>query len=189
MTVPEPGSRRTTWPAAVPLQQAADTLREAPFYTGRLGKLADPLADLLEEYLNNLAWLAPYREHEGGYGMWETAMRVANLVNGTTANAVEPPSLPDRCGRCLCEDCGGRLDEHTDEDCTCKPCAQIPRLACRLAEFAPDKRIGFLAEQLGPLLSSHLNEAARVRCLAVAHAAHHALYDYDQRQGARDDRA
>lgn len=85
----------------------------------------------------------------------------------------------DRCPRCLCTDCGGRLDEHTEDDCTCKPCAQIPRLACRLSEFAPDERIGFIAEQLGPLLSTHLGEKQQRRCLAVAHAAHHALHDYD----------
>lgn len=91
----------------------------------------------------------------------------------------------DRCPRCLCSDCGGRLDEHTEDDCTCKPCAQIPRLACRLAEFAPDERIGFIAEQLAPLLSSHLNERARLRCLVVAHAAHHALYDYDTKERSR----
>lgn len=85
------GTRRTTWPAAVPLQQAADTLRQvAPDITGPLAGLADPVADLLEEYANNLAWLAPYREHEGGYGMWASVMRVANIINGTDLAAAVP---------------------------------------------------------------------------------------------------
>lgn len=92
---------------------------------------------------------------------------------------------PDRCPRCWCGDCGGRLDEHTEDGCACEACEPSPFLgpmACSLAEFAPDERIGFIAEQLGPLLSSHLNERARLRCLAVAHAAHHALHDYDSKE-------
>src|SRR5690606_20163502 len=41
--------RRTTWPQAAELQQAADTLRDAaPDITGRLAGLADPVADWLE---------------------------------------------------------------------------------------------------------------------------------------------
>ena len=51
---PTTGTRRTTWPAA----------------------------DWLEETANALAWLAPYREHEGGYGMWETATKVARAILG-----------------------------------------------------------------------------------------------------------
>lgn len=90
--------------------------------------------------------------------------------------------LVDRCERCHCADCGGPLNEHTATGCGCEDCTSFPDVAC--TRFLPEQRIGFLAEQLGPLLSSHLNEAARVRCLAVAHAAHHALYDYDQRMGA-----
>lgn len=91
----------------------------------------------------------------------------------------------DRCPRCLCADCGGRFDDHTEASCSCPSCQDSPSLACSLREFLPDERIGFIAEQLGPLLSSHLNERARVRCLAVAHAAHHALYDYDTKERSR----
>lgn len=77
--------RRTTWPAAVELQQAADTLRAvAPQIEGRLAGLADPVADWLDETANALAWLAPYRDNEPGYGMWETALTVARKINGTT---------------------------------------------------------------------------------------------------------
>lgn len=76
--------RKTTWPAALPLQQAADTLRSvAPEITGPLAWLADPVADWLDETANALAWLAPFRDNEPGYGMWEAASRVAAAVNGT----------------------------------------------------------------------------------------------------------
>lgn len=95
----------------------------------------------------------------------------------------EPTPAPvDRCPRCLCADCGGRLGQHTETGCGCEDCEPspyLPPLACSLAEFKPDQRIGFIAEQLAPLLSSHLNDKAARRCRAVAHAAHHALQDYD----------
>lgn len=89
------------------------------------------------------------------------------------------PDLPDRCPRCLCGACGGRLDQHTADSCTCEDCGLSWMRGCRLGAFEPSEGIGWFAEQLAPLLSSHLNEAARLRCLAVAHAAHHALHDYD----------
>jgi hypothetical protein len=77
--------RRTTWPTAVELQQAADALRDAePQIAGPLSGLAGPVADWLDETANALAWLAPYRDNEPGYAMWETALRVARVVNGTT---------------------------------------------------------------------------------------------------------
>jgi hypothetical protein len=76
--------RRTTWPQAAELQQAADTLRNAaPDITGRLAGLADPVADWLEATANALAWLAPFREHEPGYPLWETATAVARRINGS----------------------------------------------------------------------------------------------------------
>lgn len=91
MTGTQPlGSRRTTWPAALPLQQAADTLRTvAPDTTGPLAGLADPVADWLDETANELAWMAPFHGHEGGYGMWEAASRVAAKVNGTAVPSAE----------------------------------------------------------------------------------------------------
>lgn len=89
---------------------------------------------------------------------------------------------PDRCPDCRCDDCGGLLSEHTADGCDCIDCEPSPHLgplACSLAEFKPPERISYLAQQLAPLLSAHLNPKARRRCLAVAHAAHHALLDYD----------
>ncbi|MEV2259176.1 hypothetical protein AB0J13_11010 [Streptomyces anulatus] len=66
---------RTTWPTAEPLQQAADLRRAA----------GDPLlADWLDATANALAWLAPYRDNEPGYGMWEAALAVARQLLGTT---------------------------------------------------------------------------------------------------------
>jgi hypothetical protein len=95
-----------------------------------------------------------------------------------------PPPRPeeqaDRCPRCWCSDCGGRLDQHRAAGCDCEDCQLDPKYACSLGEFVPPERISILAQQLGPLLSAHLgpNQQQR-RCLAVAHAAHHALLDYD----------
>lgn len=89
--------RKTTWPSAIPLQQAADTLRVVgPDITGPLAGLADPVADWLEETANALSWLAPFRDHEPGYPLWETASRVAAAINGTDATA--PTSKEQRDG-------------------------------------------------------------------------------------------
>lgn len=87
---------------------------------------------------------------------------------------------PDRCRRCRCGDCGGFLEQHSGPLCSCPDCHAIPRFAC--TQFIPDPRIGFIAEQLGPLLSTHLGPRQQRRCLAVAHAAHHTLIDYDNPQ-------
>lgn len=94
---------RTTWPQAVELQQAADRLREfAPDITGHLAGLADPVADWLDDTANALAWLAPYRDNEPGYAMWEAALRVARTVNGPATQdflagpAQDPPTDGDR---------------------------------------------------------------------------------------------
>ncbi|WP_405749255.1 hypothetical protein OG232_04180 [Streptomyces sp. NBC_01411] len=63
--------RRTTWLSAQPLQQAADLRRAA----------GDPLlADWLDETANALSWLAPYRDNEPGYAMWEAALAVAGQI-------------------------------------------------------------------------------------------------------------
>jgi hypothetical protein len=95
------------------------------------------------------------------------------------AEAAAPPVIAsDRCARCLCADCGGRLDQHREGGCGCTDCTSAPDLAC--TAFVPDPTIGYIASQLDPLLSSHLHEATRQRCHAVAHAAHHALTDYDK---------
>ncbi|MGW1121096.1 hypothetical protein ACWD5B_28965 [Streptomyces tanashiensis] len=86
MTQPAPkplGTRRTTWASATEIQQAADRLRAAaPDIDGRLGALVNPVADWLDETANALAWLAPFREHEPGHRMWQTASKVARTING-----------------------------------------------------------------------------------------------------------
>ncbi|WP_329114531.1 hypothetical protein [Streptomyces sp. NBC_01353] len=85
MTQPEPalGARRTTWPQAAELQQAADRLRDlAPQIDGPLAGLADPVADWLDETANALSWLAPFRDHEPGYAMWNVASAVARQILG-----------------------------------------------------------------------------------------------------------
>lgn len=87
-------------------------------------------------------------------------------------------ALPDRCDRCACDECGGTAEQHTGAMCTCEDCTGYPESACR--RFHQPARITFIAEQLGALLSSHLGARARARCLFVAHAAHHALNDYDR---------
>jgi hypothetical protein len=96
---------------------------------------------------------------------------------------VTQPDQPDRCPRCQCGDCGGTLAQHTVTGCTCESCAPDPDLMC--TKFLLPERIGFIAQQLGPLLSVHLGAGAQRRCLAVAHAAHHALHEYDYPEDAR----
>lgn len=77
------GTRRTTWATATELQKAADRLRDAAPQTAiPLAALADPVADWLDETANALAWLAPFREHEPGHRMWQTATAVARAING-----------------------------------------------------------------------------------------------------------
>lgn len=93
--------------------------------------------------------------------------------------AAEPDGHVDRCPQCWCDNCGGRLNQHSEDSCACEDCQLDPKYSCSLREFVPAERIGFLAQQLGPLLSVHLGPKQQRRCLAVAHAAHHALLDYD----------
>jgi hypothetical protein len=87
--------------------------------------------------------------------------------------------LPVECGLCLCTDCGGRLDAHTETSCSCEFCSTEPGLACSLAEFAPDGRIEFMAARLEPLLSTDRQR------LAVTHAAFHAFQDYDVQEAGQ----
>jgi hypothetical protein len=87
---------RTKWPAAAHLQQAADLLREPDpnldperrFYTA-------PLGDWLDQVANDMAWLAPFREHEGGYRPWTVATRAAHGVlkmpNADACPTCHPP--------------------------------------------------------------------------------------------------
>lgn len=89
----------------------------------------------------------------------------------------QQPEPPDRCARCRCYDCGAPLAEHTETGCHCQECTDYPNSACQ--GYVPHESIAYLAEYLAPLLSAHLNDRAARRCTAVAHAAHHALIDYD----------
>lgn len=114
-----------------------------------------------------------------GHTTEEKYRRIADLVAQT------PEELSDRCPRCQCDDCGGRLDQHTEAGCSCESCQISPNLACSLAEFLPSVGIDYIAQQLGPLLSVHLGARQQARCRAVAHAANHALRDYDQQQEGR----
>ncbi|MEV5862347.1 hypothetical protein AB0L83_21865 [Streptomyces sp. NPDC052071] len=77
---------RTTWPSAAPLQQAADIRRAAG---------DSELADWLDATANALAWLAPYRDNEPGYGMWEAALVVARRILGTPPTPAAPGERPD----------------------------------------------------------------------------------------------
>lgn len=84
---------RTKWPAALHLQQAADELRDlAAAIPAPLNTYADPVADWLDTAANDMAWLAPYRDHEGGWRPWQTATRIAHGVLGL-------PN-PDTCTTC-----------------------------------------------------------------------------------------
>jgi hypothetical protein len=97
-----------------------------------------------------------------------------------------PPAAndqPDRCPRCQCDDCNGTLAQHAETGCTCDDCAAWSDAAC--TQFLSNQWIAYLAEALAPLLSAHLNARAARRCLAVAHAAHHALHDYDHPEDTR----
>jgi hypothetical protein len=97
-----------------------------------------------------------------------------------------PPAAADqsdRCPSCHCEDCGGTLADHAEAGCTCENCTDYPDLMC--TQFLPPGRITYLAQALAPLLSAHLHDRAQRRCIAVAHAAHHALHAYDHPEDPR----
>ena len=70
---------RTSWPQAKELQQAADAVRSV-----------DPeLAEWLDATANAMAWLAPYREGENGYRMWQAAVAVARKINEESRDSNE----------------------------------------------------------------------------------------------------
>lgn len=86
-------------------------------------------------------------------------------------------ALPDRCERCLCEDCGGTLAHHIPQGCGCPGCMNSTGWAC--TEFLPPRRIAIIVEQLSVLMSVHLGTKHYRRCQVAAHAAHHAILDHD----------
>lgn len=56
------------------------------------GASAPHTADLLDATANMGAWLAPFREHEGGYASWRAATRLAHEI-------ISEPD-PDTCPVC-----------------------------------------------------------------------------------------
>jgi hypothetical protein len=84
---------RSQWPAAQHLQQAADQLRDfGPGLNSHLRGYAEPVAEWLDNTANEMAWLAPFRDHEGGYRPWRNATRIAHAVLGLPD--------PDTCPTC-----------------------------------------------------------------------------------------
>lgn len=84
---------RSKWPAAQHLQQAADQLREPdPNADPELEGYSTPVADWLDKAALDMAWLAPFREHEGGYRPWRAATRMAHSLLGLPD--------PDDCPTC-----------------------------------------------------------------------------------------
>lgn len=84
---------RSKWSTARHLQQAADQLREVGSeLPAELQGYADPVAEWLDQAANQMAWLAPFREHEGGYKPWRIATRVAHSTLGLPD--------PDACTTC-----------------------------------------------------------------------------------------
>ncbi|MFD8899877.1 hypothetical protein [Streptomyces ardesiacus] len=72
---------RSRWPAAQHLQQAADQLRaHDPHLADYQQDYHAPVADWLDEAANEMAWLAPFRDHHGGYRPWRNATRIAHGV-------------------------------------------------------------------------------------------------------------
>ncbi|WP_431889425.1 hypothetical protein [Nocardiopsis alba] len=69
-----PVERRTQRPTAQPLQAAADILRTE----------TDPrwhdVAEHLDVTADEMAWLAPYRDHETGARMWYSAVSLAHTI-------------------------------------------------------------------------------------------------------------
>lgn len=78
-TAPTLAERRTQRPSARPLQAAADILRAE----------ADPrwhdVAEHLDVTADEMAWLAPYRDHETGARMWYSAVSLAHTILGEDA--------------------------------------------------------------------------------------------------------
>lgn len=87
------------------------------------------------------------------------------------------------CPDCWCDNCNATRTHHGPDGCTCENCVLSPEYAC--TEFLPPERIALLHDALALLLSAHLNTRAWNRCRATAHAAHHALLDYDQARSSQ----
>jgi hypothetical protein len=93
-------SKRSKWPAAQHLNQAADEIRQA---TSALpdelaNHLATPttMAGWLDRTALEMAWLAPYRQHEIGHLLWQLATRAAHGVLGLPSADTCPVCHPER---------------------------------------------------------------------------------------------
>lgn len=74
---------RSKWPAAQHVQEAADHLRRAdPNLADYQQGYFAVVAERLDAAANEMAWLAPFREHEGGYRPWRDATRMAHGLLG-----------------------------------------------------------------------------------------------------------
>lgn len=87
---------RSKWPAAQHLQQAAaETRKPDSNLDPELEHYTAPVGDWLDKAANEMAWLAPFREHEGGYRPWRTATRMAHGILGLpdpdTCTVCHPP--------------------------------------------------------------------------------------------------
>jgi len=83
---------RTKWPSAAHVQQAADRLRTPDLNLGpERQHYTSPVADWLDAAANDMAWLAPYRDHEGGYHPWRAATRMAHGL----LTLPDPDGCPD----------------------------------------------------------------------------------------------
>lgn len=84
---------RSKWPAAQHLHQAADHLRQPdPHLFDYQQAYHAPVADWLDKAALDMAWLAPFRDHEGGYQPWRNATRIAHGILGLPD--------PDTCTTC-----------------------------------------------------------------------------------------
>ncbi len=93
-------NKRSKWAAAQHVNQAADTTLqpdtnldpEQEHYTA-------PVGLWLEKTALEMAWLAPFREHEGGYRPWRTATRMAHGILGLPDADACTVCHPERRGR------------------------------------------------------------------------------------------
>ncbi|MEV5915800.1 hypothetical protein AB0M00_43825 [Streptomyces chartreusis] len=83
---------RSKWPAAQHVLEAADRLRVPIANLDTEDLYTAPVADWLDKAALDMAWLAPFREHEGGYRPWRAATRMAHGLLGIPD--------PDACTTC-----------------------------------------------------------------------------------------
>lgn len=85
-------AKRSQWPAARHVLEAADLLRVPDPNLDPEELYTAPVADWLDKAALDMAWLAPFRRHEGGYRVWRAATRMAHGLLGIPD--------PDTCAVC-----------------------------------------------------------------------------------------